>query len=784
MRGGDQEMKKDAIKILWILGIYFFIFFCFAPIAHAVDGSNLPAGQPEYNRGHLYVFPEHDKGICDNCHMPHGAVGKRIWSDMEKKESPKGDKVKDLCGSCHYSDVSGFNGIITSGRLPGKNGNVFLLVSEGGTETQGANHVMGFDFTGVDNEYNTSEAKFSKEAFPFDDEEAFYCGSCHDPHKQPNGKIDGDGDYLRTGEGKSVGVHNNRKEFCRQCHLNDCTGTPQVCVHTGIEPDPKCYDCHRVHDAYKYEDEDNEMQDLIFVDPVEPQPWFQSPPGTCAVDSENNYYESQTCIDCHTAPNPDVTWENAPRLPRNRMHHYNGRKWESTSCKLCHGFTPSSAVQEKIFNYLDGWVEKDGVRLPEGDRVFSCTSCHTAHSEQGYTNFLRFANFKDDATDFCEYCHASCETTIHSPKTLANLSANNGEHFKTQAQAEALQSPITRTVWNTDPITGVGAEVEAGCGGCMFCHFIHPKESDMVAKGDTRVVSDPTVYLRTDLQTLMRVPAVILDWDEAANQNTIPKKEDRYEAMCAGCHLDTGIVGSAGDKDSSFLDITKFSHRFACFPDSTKNPYNNIPNKDFHDSDGAGSGVMDDYGTTANQIYCGTCHDVHNNSKFPYLFLVQDESSDSPASPYVVDTEVERGKGFCEQCHCTENNLDPMAGVGTHPVGDDKVPSTITVTAWPDEFLGGGSGSEKGITADTTITAPISGGSATGGLLCLTCHNIHAATTSWDRTAKIDPDAPNTPDNIDETKDHGPLLVMDNFLDPLNPVSKGSDMCKACHPDF
>jgi len=776
VRGGDQEMKKNVIKILWVLGVYVLIFFCFAPIARAIDGSNLPTDEPEHNRGHLYVFPEHDKGVCDNCHMPHGATGNRIWSDMDKKGPLKGNTVKDLCGSCHYSDVVGFNGIITSGRSSGDNGNVFLLTGEG-KETQGANHVMGFDFTGVESDYNTSKAKFNKDVFPFDDEEGFYCGSCHDPHKQPNGKTNGDGDYLRTGEGRLVGEHNNRKDFCRQCHLDDCTGTPEVCVHNGIEPDPTCYDCHRVHDAYKYEDEDNDMQDLIFVDPVEPQPWFQSPPGTCAVDSENKYYESQACIDCHTAPNSDEIWENAPRLPRNRMHHYNGRKWDSTSCKGCHPLS-SDTIDDQILNYLDGWVEKDGARLPEEDRVFSCTSCHTAHSEQGYTNFLRFANFKEDATDFCEYCHASCEQTIHSPKTMANLSANNGEHFKTQAQAKALQSPIERTVWNTDPDTGVGAEEEVGCGGCMFCHFIHPKESDMVAKADIRVVSDPATYLRTDLQTLMRIPAVVLDWDEAANENTISNKIDRYEALCNGCHSDEGIVGSAGNKDSSFLDITKFSHRFACIPDTTKNPSQNIPNKNLHRSDGAGTFIMDDYGTTANQIYCGTCHDVHNNSKSPYLSLVLDEDESSPASPYLVDTEADRGKGLCEQCHCLENSLDPMAAGGTHPVGDDKVPSSITAAAWPDEFFGGGSGLDKGITADTTIIAPISGGTDKGGLLCLTCHNIHAATTTWDRKAKIDPDT------IDETKDHGPLLVMDNFQKPLDLDSKGSDMCKACHPDF
>jgi len=758
-------MKKNITKILWVLGIYLCIFFCFSPIAHAIDGSNLPASESDVNnRGHLYVFPGHDKGVCDNCHMPHGAVGNRIWSDMEKKDLPKGDMVKDLCGSCHYPDVVGFNDIITSGREPGDNGNVFL-------ET-GADHVMKRSKSECDHDVkyypNSDKAILNTDVFSLDAIEGFYCGTCHNPHKQPldasgNPTVNGDGDYLRTQDGEYVGQTHDRRLFCRQCH----PGGEDDPVQIHLNEDPKCYDCHRVHDAYQYPKDDPdrcEEERDIFKEIVPDEPWFQSPPDTDTIDEDTYIYESKECMGCHFSTE---YWLDAPKMQKERIHHPMGRKWGTTSCSICHGAT-SASIEKIIF---DG-KPKDG-SAPERDKqVFSCVSCHYNHTEVGNTNFLRYATFVDDGTlvtaqipSFCGFCHderdneekLSTEIPKHA-KGMDLLKQNNGKHFKTPEQAQGIT--IKRHVYNYD----TKVEEEIGCGGCMLCHFIHPN-----AKDDTRLTSP----LTTDLLTLMRIPGKALTgWPQPGVTPTI----NRYEALCNGCHIKSEIVGDIGDiggeGDSLLRPSAYFSHRFAADPNSAHTIKNtDFANGGFPKADsmpGAGptsNSVMDDYGTEEGQIYCGTCHDVHDNSKGPYLYR---KSWDDKASPY------EAG-GFCEQCHCTAENPDPMAGVAPpHPVGDDKVPSTITATAWPSEFFGGGSGSDKGITADTTISASISGGTANGGVLCLTCHNIHAATTSWDRKDQ----------SGDETKDHGPLLVMDNFQNPGDESSKGSDMCAACHPYF
>lgn len=767
--GRGLKMKENVTKILWVLGIYVFIFFCFAPIAHAIDGSNLPDGQDPGNTGHLYVFPNHDKGVCDNCHIPHGAVGIKIWSPKEKNPfaDGEGDTVRDLCDSCHKGDIDGFSSITTSGKQMGNNGNVFL-------ET-GADHVMKKSKSGCDHDvkyYPNSDKAIipGTEVFPLDESEGFYCGTCHNPHKQPldaSGEPieNGDGDYLRTQDGEYVGTTHDRRLFCRQCHPKAETIEYPIAVHK--DENPKCYDCHRVHDAYQYPEgvpDRCEKERDIFKEIVPDEPWFQSPPDTDTIEATYTY-ESKQCMGCHFSTEH---WLDAPKMQRERIHHPMGRKWGTTSCSICHGAT--SASIEKIM--FDGKPEDGGV--PDRDKqVFSCISCHYNHTEVGNTNFLRYATFEADGSQvtdqtpsFCGFCHDERDNeeklTTAFPKHAKGvdlLKKNNGKHFKTPEQAQALT--IERHAYNYDTKT----EEVVGCGGCMFCHFIHPNAED-----DTRLTSP----LTTDLLTLMRIPAVALTgWPQPGVIPTI----NRYEALCNGCHSNSEIVGDigaiGGEGDSLLRPSVYFSHRFACDPNSTHTRNNtDFANGGFPKADsmpGAGptsNSVMDDYGTEEGQIYCGTCHDVHDNSKVPYLYR---KSWDDKASPY------EAG-GFCNQCHCTEENNDPGAGdAPPHPVGDDKGPNPpLTAGAWLSEFFGGGSGSNKGITADTTINPPISGGTDTGGVLCLTCHNIHAATTSWSGESQ----------SGDETKDHGPILVMDNFQDPLNPVSKGSDMCKACHPDF
>jgi len=776
-RGRGYVMKKRLLKIqLMALGMFLFVFLCLCPKVYAVDGSN----QTDLE-GHRLVVEGSEKGVCDNCHKPHGAYGEKLWA-----RTTQGNTVRDLCLSCHDPAVA-ITGM-ESGMKMGdeqyggnfsernnKNGNVGLAT--------GNDHVMKKTKWGCEyaikyypkdsSPTNPPKAEIlDTTKFPIHVEEGFYCGTCHDPHKQPlnvegNPMVDSHGDYLRTTDPNNfvnVGETHNRKEFCRQCHPTD--GGEASClvqIHKGDEPE--CEECHRVHDGFsgdKYKDCGLDAR-LVFVNEMPEEPrWFQSPPSPPSVITEAEY-ESTNCIRCHMGG-----YEDAPVLNKDIIHHPTGRKWVDTSCQVdgCHGTTASAVDKIK----LDGY-DAFGNELARADQAFSCISCHTSHTELGFTNYLRYASFVEDDAAFCQYCHDDPEESGlgRHPKSAENLTGDiqgygKGKHYYTQAESE-----IKRHIWNTNTLA---FDTEVGCGECMLCHFIHPNDVDRNNYNDDR---DTSALDRADLQALMRIPAKVLPWDEGANVNTLDPIK-RYEAMCAGCHLDPDIVGKQGKEGEvhSLLDPNNFSHRFACFPKSGGNPDKNIGgDAGFPKADGvpgASATRMDDYGTVNAQIYCGTCHDVHDNHKPPYLHRLDEADT---ASPYIVDDTVGLGDSFCMQCHAEENN-DPL-GVGiSHPVGDDEGPSNVTVVTWPTQFFGGGSGSKSGVTADTTLREPISGGSEIGGVICLTCHNIHAATTSWDGIIDGESHPP-----AGEDGPHGKLLVQDN-----KQSTEGSEMCGACHIDM
>ncbi len=830
-------MRKITKICMISICIYLITFLCFSPKAFAVDGATNSTGL----NGHLYQPKNSEKSVCGTCHIPHGAKGDRIWAmDATGYGKKELSEIKDLCGSCHYEGSDGYAGIV-SGRIKGDNGNVFL--------DEGADHIMGdkdmypellishiekYYLHG--DQFSSSKTKFDTNHFPLHTDEdnainegqGFYCGSCHDPHKQGG---DG-GDYLRTDENtKDVGTTNDRKKFCRQCHPdkewsytnengNDCQA---VGIHTGFTTDPQCWDCHRVHDAYKYGDDyplKDEKQPDIFKDPVPDSPWFQCPSGpeTSEVNSKDPdtvYYASQMCIDCHTSP--EDIWEDIPKLPRNRMHHPNGRRWADTECAaICHKYTNieietgTYEIGDAVIQ-LDGWKGENGPSLKNlYDKVFSCISCHTNHSEIGNDNFLRYADFSNDNSAFCEYCHGGCQTDVHKRKCESDLSANAGVHWVSQSEAALLSSVyFKRTVWDRE---NKRWNDNYGCGECMFCHFIHPNEKDMVYRyKDSREITQGATP-PADLRAILRVPAEALEWDDKANENVLPP-EHRYEAMCYGCHSDADIVGIAGksfkygenDEENSLLDTSKHSHRFSCKPDDEYNPYKNFNEyglKGFRLGDM--SCLYRNYGTIDDGIYCGTCHDVHSNVKPPYLWITAAEGSPY-ASPYMVVNEkldsyksIHEKKGFCEQCHCYGGSLDPNPDdvnvTFTHPVGDktkQAVRNTyMTVENFPNvvgsqnAFFRGGSASPYGITwngININPELPAEGAGPDGQVICLTCHNIHAATTNYDGEVK---------GSSLQDKDHGPLLVRDNFLpegieinsdEKIKSDGSGGDFCRACH---
>jgi len=279
----------------------------------------------------------------------------------------------------------------------------------------------------------------------------------------------------------------------------------------------------------------------------------------------------------------------------------------------------------------------------------------------------------------------------------------------------------------------------------MFCHFIHD--------GTERQKTSPNepieiLVIRPDVDSLMRIAPLNLAWGEHLDNND----PYDYEDLCNGCHGDQAIAGEQG-AGSLLKPEGYFTHPFAAEPQIFIDP------NFFPVSDGDEKGVTDDYGTLPGEIFCGTCHDVHKGTNRPYLR--------SQRSPYEAN-------GVCEACHDQEGFLSHSHPIDRGP-NTDKRYGPVTVESFEDllwgygqVFSSGGSGNPGGITAPYDAAKSSSLLGAQGKVICLTCHNTHAARTS--RNGEM----PN-----DSRMVHGKLLVMDNF--PSNSTEPGDELCRACH---
>jgi predicted CXXCH cytochrome family protein len=620
----------------------------------------------------------------NRCHFPKRGKGLKIWDELPLgAETISGTKgMRTICQSCHYpgnavNALSGFS--LDSHPMGGhlfENSNVFIDQTD---FRQGEDHVM-HDWANTD----PSTGKLPKEldpVFPLKkkdkwghpekkgdtDNKGFFCGSCHDPHEQPEKNTDGTGDYLRIKEGGDIGKSGDRTNFCLQCHQN-LPEHPQHGVHLG------CQKCHNPHDGIIRIEDDPVLGQWIHTNAIK-RTNFRAFPNVSSFGSQDDGIDidvSSICYGCH---NPDqqseifqlgigVIYADETETPRE--HHPMGFQ------AIIEGMTHATVVD-----------------YPSPEGQLTCISCHEGFHEGKNPYFLR-EDFTEDNADFCSMCH--------SDKAAEDLGPIKGKAH--------------RQVFGKSP---------NGRGNCMFCHYIHDGE-------------DQGTSLTPGQEAIIRISPLNLNW---AGKGDDQDTED-YEDLCFGCHGNTEYMNGSG-LDGAKLQPQKFaSHPFSGSPKLAS------PKEGFLISDGSRSGIINDYGVPPGEIFCGSCHNIHKASNKPYLRV--------ETSPYT-------GQGFCEGCH-TEN---PGGGLSSHPVGVspnlDK-----TLPEFPEPLFGGGSGEAKGLTKGNT---------AKGEILCLTCHNMHAALT--DHNGNLLGEI----DQIFKRGRHGPLLLVDNFSSET-----GSDLCRLCHKPF
>jgi hypothetical protein len=626
------------------------------------------------------------KGTCAKCHIPHGGKGDKIWaSDLTGTQPFSG--VHMLCNSCHNASGTG-----TSGRL-----SVF---------TKGAyqNHSMlawantaasGITFpTGtVMNASDTDTIWTVTDPDGVNSNGGFYCGSCHNVHKQPRWgstvEFGGNGDYLRNDTSyaasnslASFGSTGARFGACTQCHRAvQTTGT--ATGHAG--------NCMICHDPHKGETPatatTNSLiaEKILIIDLVGNS--FSAPPN---VGFTANTYPDQIaamCYGCHKSGGAGA----AKLIDNTLEHHTMGTAG------------PNAAL-------LGGTGHAPGTAAGDNSSSFTCTNCHDMHNgAQDY--YLRSSTAPGGGTYASEDDSAFCTDRCHNNKTLAGLGTVGSAH--------------SWAVGNT----------KTGKGGCQLCHAMH----DGPARGNAN---------RPDINALIRVAAVNLAWSA---QNADGDSND-YEDMCYGCHSSTTITTGVALTGSTLQPASYFSHKFTQTVSAgvtTNMTAAGLP-KAAATTTGGG-----DYGAVADQLYCGTCHNVHVQS-----------ATDAQGQMFrVADNTTTVGAGLCVACH----GVSGMAAGKSHPTYLDSaayslarvtIPNARTAAAVDPTFTAGGDGNTLGRVLNNTP-----GTTTTGAMTCETCHNFHTANTT--RLGGI---------LNDDSGDSGKLLLSDN-----NETAIGSDMCVACH---
>jgi predicted CXXCH cytochrome family protein len=113
------------------------------------------------------------KSVCEPCHLPHGATGERLWA-VAKGAAGAGWSsftVSQLCGSCHYGDPAGGNGLTADTNVSNQTNYAYAT----------GNHGYSTASLGTLGNGSTFDAATGT-GLPYVDNAAIQCSTCHNPH--------------------------------------------------------------------------------------------------------------------------------------------------------------------------------------------------------------------------------------------------------------------------------------------------------------------------------------------------------------------------------------------------------------------------------------------------------------------------------------------------------------------------------------------------------------------------------------------------------------------------
>lgn len=348
------------------------ILLFLAPKAYA----SILGSKHDMNSGHY----GEDPNVCSYCHVPHKAVGDKIWSawanEAELENGPS-SHIGNMCYTCHDGTVTNI---------------------------------------GQTTVFNTALQQHKVE-------EGSDCNMCHTVHDNTNGKF--------LGIVKTQSDQTESATYCETCHDatmykgaehlgNHLGGSEHPYKDSGAVLDESCNSCHQMHGAVNYTTNNltnpilkKDNTDTAFCASCHPnfvQNVAQDAKKHPAILSSPGSWGKVDCFSCHDPHQPDAANHPAILIDQNV---------NSAFCTTCHeasGNADAPSIGDHThptgedFTTLGLTPSADDIddnadSLPDysnNSQEIACESCHSVHLKGVSSPLVRITKV---AGQLCSNCH-------------------------------------------------------------------------------------------------------------------------------------------------------------------------------------------------------------------------------------------------------------------------------------------------------------------------------------------------------------------------------------------